>query len=216
MASLRREIGGLRRLLGAAAALACAALCALTPGVARADEAPVVSVVAVEGSTLGSTWQSDVAAGSAAQTLPRVTPTMLDVACDPDTIQVGVSCGMDWMCGIKPCLCGSADHWGGCSCNGLVDESPQVTWESSDEDVVRVTEAFGRTWLVPVGAGQATLTATPTLSYHDGVAASMTVSVDGPQVADGIAVALVAGVVAVVVALCLAIRRFVRNREGLT
>lgn len=211
MASSRKDI--LRLPRAALVMLACLMLLALAPTAAFADEPRTVSVEGVEAAALGQSWQMDADAESGAA-VARLTPMQLNALCDPASIEVGVDCGMDWMCGIKPCLCGSADQWGGCSCNGLTDEVPTVAWQSSDEGVVRVVEAFDRTWLVPVGAGKATLTATPSLSYHEGVPASVQVTVEGLQVADFALIALIAGMIAAVCAACFGVRRIVSKRKG--
>lgn len=143
--------------------------------------------------------------------LPRFAPLALTAVCSPASIEVGRDCGMDWMCGISPCLCGSADHWGGCSCNGLEEVSPQVSYTSSDEGVVRVVEALGRTWLVPAGAGEATVTASPSLRYHAGKDASFVVRVDGLQAGDATVAGVLAATVAVIVAAVFGIRTIVRK-----
>ena len=75
----------------------------------------------------------------------------VSASCDPETIEVGIDCGMEWMCGIWPCLCGSADAWGGCSCNGLETIAPDVSFSSSDEGVVRVQHVGDAVLLMPVG-----------------------------------------------------------------
>lgn len=147
--------------------------------------------------------------------IPRFSPVVVTATCNPSSIEVGIDCGMDWMCGINPCLCGSADHWGGCSCNGLTETMPTLTLQSSDESVIRV-EQWGQTQtLRAVGPGTAEVTCTPALTYHQGEATTVTVLVrDGISLPDILLVvaALVAlGVVAAAVgAVVLAIRKFVR------
>lgn len=147
-------------------------------------------------------------------TVPRICPTLLSARCDPASIEVGVDCGMDWMCGIAPCLCGSADDWGGCSCNGLVETFPSVHYSSSDEGVVRVVEAGGRAWLVPVGVGTATVTCAASLAYHEGTAVEVPVTVAGLLLADAVLAVLVLVAVVLLVAAVLGVRAAVRRLWG--
>lgn len=147
-------------------------------------------------------------------TVPRICPTLLSATCDPASIEAGVDCGMDWMCGIAPCLCGSADDWGGCSCNGLAETSPLVHYSSSDEGVVRVVEAWGQAWLVPVGVGTATVTCAASLEYHDGTVVEVPVTVAGPLLADVVlsALALIAAMALTMV--FLGLRAALRKLQG--
>ncbi len=216
-------------------AVACALLGAapaLAPGQARvafaAQETPTVSVQGVSAQFLflgescelsavdaGGEEGEAAASKAVAETesaleLSRFAPLALNATCDPAAIEVGKDCGMDWMCGIEPCLCGSADHWGGCSCNGLETVKPQVTYASSDEGVVRVVQAFGRLWLVAAGDGVATVTATPDLRYHAGQPVSFTVEVGGFRLAD----ALLAGMIVAAVAICVGIVFAIRGVIG--
>lgn len=158
--------------------------------------------------------------GTQALAVTRISPMLLSVSCEPASIDAGVDCGMVDMCGIYPCLCGSADAWGGCSCNGLAAEEPQLTFTSSDESVVRVVNAFGRTWLVPVHAGTATLSVTATLEYYDDATAEFTLDVGGLCAADGLfalaavlALALCALIVFALVRLVGAVRRHLHRRR---
>lgn len=134
--------------------------------------------------------------------LARLCPLQISATCNPSSIQAGIDCGMDWMCGIDPCLCGSADEWGGCSCNGLQEEFPVVGFTSSDESVVRVVEFAGSSWLVPTGVGEATVQVNTSLRYHDPQDFSFTVQVDSLQYADmlliGVSVLIIALIVLVV------------------
>lgn len=218
MVSSRR---GIRRFLPSApaafAAVACCAMalcfacCLLAPKVAHAAEGtPVVSVTSVNVGLFGIGSTSSLSESACDMTLPRFAPSVLSPAFTPEVIQVGKDCGMDWMCGITPCLCGSSDSWGGCSCNGLQDERPTYQAVSSDEGVVKVASAIGMTWLVPTGVGCADVTVTPSLRYHNGESAVIHVQVDGLQAAD----ALVAGLVAVLVAAIVGMVVFVLRKKG--
>lgn len=171
------------------------------------------------GVSAGETNVADASAGGAAAAggeahavqLPRFAPLALAADCSPAIIEVGRDCGMEWMCGISPCLCGSADHWGGCSCNGLEEVSPQVVYTSSDEGVVRVVEALGKTWLLPTGSGEATVTVSPSLPYHAGQDAAFVVRVDGVRPGDALLAGAFAATVAVIVAAAFGICVIVRK-----
>jgi hypothetical protein len=77
----------------------------------------------------------------------------------PSSIRVGMPCGMEGMCGLKPCLCGSAvDQWGGCACNGFETVEPALTVTTSDNSIVRVMKIGGAYLLCPTGPGRATVT----------------------------------------------------------
>lgn len=205
-----RPARGAAAALALAVALALAALAGTCAGAGpawgiasledRAVEAVAIERVAAAAFGVESAAEVADGGGSGALAVPRFCPTALSAACDPASIEAGVDCGMDWMCGIEPCLCGSADAWGGCSCNGLETRTPELAFSSSDEGVVRVVEALGRTWLVPTGAGTATLTCTASLAYHGDAVADVTVTVDGPQLAD----ALLAGTAVLAVGLAAA------------
>lgn len=143
-----------------------------------------VSVQQVSATAFGIEMIDVAADGSMMLSMPRLCPVMLSSVSDPALISVGVDCGMDWMCGIEPCLCGSADAWGGCSCNGLDEIEPTVVYTSSDDGVVRVVEVANRSWLVAVAPGTATVTTTASLRYFSTATANVTVTVEGPALVD--------------------------------
>ena len=207
----------------AAVALALACSCALggvSPAFGAASTAERVEepvrVEAVTTGLLGIDATAAVGEGGAGETLalPRFTPVAVSAACSPGVIDVGVDCGMPDMCGIDPCLCGSADAWGGCSCNGIEQVAPTVTYESSDQGVVRVEQAFGRAWLVPAGPGEATVTVTASLKYHETTTASVPVTVTGPAAADAAVGGIALAAVAVVIAAAFGVRRAMRVHRG--
>ena len=167
----------------------------------------------VSAGAFGSESAAVVADGAGELALPRFCPTALSAECDPASIEAGVDCGMDWMCGIEPCLCGSADAWGGCSCNGLETTSPTVSYASSDEGVVRVEEAAGRVWLVPVAPGTATVTCTASLKHFADTEARLAVTVGGPTLADGVLAGLCLLAVALIAACVLLVRRAMKRRR---
>lgn len=204
----------LRVLVRACAAFAVAVVLLVQAEQAFAAEGqPTVEVESLQASLLGASKSVDVSDRTEILRVSRFAPLALDAVCSPDVIQAGVDCGMEWMCGIEPCLCGSADAWGGCSCNGLVDVRPSVAFSSSDESVVRVVEAFGRTWVVPVGPGRAQLTVTPSLRYHTSQAVQVNVTVADVQAADvRLGLAVLASVV-VVAAVCAGVVSAIRKRK---
>ncbi len=98
--------------------------------------------------------------------LGAIFPNLLDIATTPSSISVGVECHMDEVCGYDPCTCGKPDAWGHCACGGFREVTPTVSISSSDSNVVQVAQAFGRTWLVPVSAGSATVTISAELQHY--------------------------------------------------
>lgn len=181
-------------------------------------EAVAVEIVAVNTQTLGSSETSAISDRSTSLSASRFCPILLSVECDPVSIEAGIDCGMEWMCGLYPCLCGSADAWGGCSCNGLETIYPGVSFSSSDESVLRVVEAFGKVWLIPISAGYATVTADVELRYHDASQVLIEVEVGAMTGADwaliGIVFVCVALLAGFVVLLLHAIRRCRHARAG--
>ena len=84
-------------------------------------------------------------------------PNLLSVTTTPSSISTGVECHMDEVCGYDPCTCGKPDAWGHCACGGFRETAPTVTISTSDANVAQVVQAFGQTWIVPDGAGTATV-----------------------------------------------------------
>lgn len=191
-----------------------------------------VEVVSVSASALGVSANADVAkaegadgvedvsyGGSSSLDVTRLVPMALSAECNPAGIDAGDDCGMDWMCGIEPCLCGSSDAWGGCSCDGYVHITPDVSFSSSDESVVRVVQWNGSWWLVPVGSGQATITCTASLKYYDTTQASVSVNVPAEVTSADVtfvlgAAAVVLVTVAVVLVVVWAVRKLIKVRRG--
>ncbi|WP_281655358.1 hypothetical protein [Eggerthella sinensis] len=207
-----------RSLRVRAAVLAAVCALALLPASAHAAasladrEVEPVRIVSVGAAAFGIASEA-VVDGADELAVPRFCPVALEATCDPAAIEAGIDCGMDWMCGIEPCLCGSADAWGGCSCNGLETLAPTTTYASSDEGVVRVVEAAGRMWLVPVGPGTATLTCTASLRHFDDAVAQVTMRVGGPTLTDAALMGSAAAAVAVAVAAGFGVRALVRKRK---
>ena len=178
------------------------------------EEGPVVEVESVQASLLGASESVDVAEQSGVLKVSRIAPLELNATCSPEVIQAGVDCGMESMCGIEPCLCGSADAWGGCSCNGLADVYPDVEFSSSNEDIVRIVQAFGRTWIIPVAAGKAQIFITPSLRYHTSQVAVINVEVSGLQAADFWLGAVMLACLVVIGGVCVAVILAVKKRKA--
>lgn len=178
-----------------------------------------VGVLQVTACAFGIEAGAAVDSGDALR-ISRFCPMELTCVTDPSSIEAGIDCGMTDMCGIEPCLCGSADAWGGCSCNGLETLEPTVGYASSDEGVVRVRQAFGKTWLIPVGSGSAVLSCSTSLKYFDGTTQDVVVEVGGAAPADAILGAIALLICAAVVALArvamrgLGKRRAAKHRAG--
>jgi hypothetical protein len=124
----------------------------------------------------------------------------VSVSVSPRSIQAGISCGLADMCGLNPCLCGSAvDKWGACACNGLKTVEPTVSAASSDDRVVRVLKIGRVVLLVPVGTGRAVVTVRGHLVNYTDASYQFNVRVTPPALfVNGImvlvAIAIVAGV----------------------
>ena len=178
---MRERAGAEGRRAGrCAAVLACAALalalaCPLLACAADADEDELL--------------QLELTAPGNVE-LSRTGVLELPVNCTPDSIEVGIDCGMVEMCGIDPCLCGAVDAYGACACNGTqqVDVSYEVTF--AEGGVAKLVEWNGVQYLVPLGAGEVQATVTASLQHYEDACATFTVSVAGWTALD---VAKVAG-----------------------
>ena len=129
---------------------------------------------------------------------------------DPEVIEVGISCGMEGMCGEDPCLCGSSDEWGRCSCNGLRETRASFSIAGVDGAEVgfaHVVEAFGRAWLVTCGSGDEDVVLTAELEHYVPAQSMLRMSAApfGPLDALKV-VALVAAIAALVAAIAFAVR----------
>lgn len=131
--------------------------------------------------------------------LDRLLPARISVACDPASIEVGISCGMADMCGENPCLCGSSDAWGDCACNGLQTLEPTVTYASGDESVVRIVVIGGKAWLVPMGSGHTTVEVHASLKHFTDADALLEVDVNPISAPEVLAIMLAIAAVAALV-----------------
>lgn len=137
-------------------------------------------------------------------------PSMIDVerlawlelpaTCNPDTIEVGIPCGMLEMCGQDPCLCGAVDDYGACACNGKEWVTPTFTVTFEEEGIATTCEAFGKTYLVPLHEGTVNATVHAELPHHQPSEAYVQIHVKGWTFFDVMkvigAILLVAAVVA--------------------
>ena len=90
----------------------------------------------------------------------------IDISTIPESVEVGMDCGMPEMCGINPCTCGSSDRWGACSCNGLRDTLPDVRARSENENIAGVSVENGVLKIRALGAGTTTVTVTAALPHY--------------------------------------------------
>ncbi len=145
------------------------------------------------------------------ESVGAIFPSMLSITTTPSLISTGVQCHMDEVCGYDPCTCGKPDAWGHCACGGFEDTRPTVSVTSDDEGVVRVAEAFGCLWLMPVSAGDATVSINAELIHYKSASYEFTVHVNPFGVTDVLLIgACVVVCVAVVVGLVLLARLLVR------
>ena len=202
MACLRKGIRG-RFLVKLAAVCTAACLIAMSnipsawgaASIADRETEPV-SIMRVSAEAFGTESSCTADGFDEGIAVSRFCPSALSAVGSPESIEAGIDCGMDWMCGIEPCLCGSSDAWGGCSCNGMETLVPTVAFASSDESVVRVVEAFGTVLLVPMGPGEATLSCTASLRYFSDTTEEVRVIVGDPTSADAVLLGLGLGIVA--------------------
>lgn len=192
----------LRRAVSAAIAVALAGALWCAPVFAAVSRGPVADL--------------DMSVSVADVDLARVDVAALPVACDPESIQVGVPCGMTEMCGQDPCLCGRVDEYGACACNGTREAKPTYTVEFDTPGVAFAVELFGTTYLVPLGSGETQVTVVASLPHHADSVAAATVRVAGFAPLDAAKLAgLIAGAAAVVAAVAFAVRALARGVRGL-
>lgn len=187
--------------------------------------AAAVLAVALAGALTAPAWgitsrgpitDLEMSVSAADVSLSRVDITALPVQCDPQSIQVGVPCGMTEMCGQDPCLCGRVDEYGACACNGTREVSPTYTVEFDTPGVARAVELFGTTYLVPLGAGETQATVTAHLAHHADATVTSTVRVQGFGALDAAKlVGLLACAAALIAAVVFAVRGLVRAVRGL-
>lgn len=152
MRAASKAAAGAKALFLALVLLFAGALATSAPvsAFANAEEQPGVSVT-----------------GSDLIELGRIDIVALPVQTDPESIVVGVPCGMLEMCGQDPCLCGAVDEWGACACNGRENARPTFTLECERGGVAGVFELFGTSYLVALGAGSTDAVIHADLPHHE-------------------------------------------------
>lgn len=129
----------------------------------------------------GAAWGDELElSGEGALSLAAVDVVELPVSCKPDSIETGIPCGMDEMCGQDPCLCGAVDDWGACACNGTRTTRPSwaLSLDADAGETVHLVEFAGRMWVVSFGIGGASSDGTLKASLVHFDDASMPVHVD--------------------------------------
>ncbi|MDR0500392.1 MAG: hypothetical protein LBG97_03990 [Coriobacteriales bacterium] len=124
--------------------------------------------------------------------LPVITlsaPTRLDVGllpvglpleCSPSTIQTGIDCGMEDMCGLDPCLCGNPDEWGACACNGVRQTDVELDINVVNSEVASILRLGDSWWVLPSSSGETMITVTATLPHYATSTTSVQLHVDAP------------------------------------
>lgn len=95
----------------------------------------------------------------------------------PQSVNVGIDCGMPEMCGLNPCTCGSADSWGSCSCNGLKTVTPDITVQMSNAGIVSAVSKDGHIKIRALKPGTTTVRITASLPHYTNAQQSIAVSV---------------------------------------
>ncbi len=164
----------------------------------------------------GPVTDADMSVAVADVSLARVDALALPAQCDPESIQVGVPCGMTEMCGQDPCLCGRVDEYGACACNGTREAKPTYTVEFDTPGVACAVELFGTTYLVALGSGDTRATVVAHLPHHADAVATAAVHVDGFAPLDAAKlVGMLAGAAAVVAVVVFALRALARGVRSL-
>ena len=136
---------------------------------------------------------------------------------DPETIEVGIPCGMLEMCGQDPCLCGAVDDYGACACNGKEWITPTYTVDFAEEGIATTVDFGGTTYLVPLSTGQVDVVIHASLPHCRESSVHATVFVHGFTVTDFLKVLGALAVVAAVVAgVFFGVRAIVRTVRKLT
>lgn len=109
--------------------------------------------------------------------LARIDIIPLPVQTTPLSIETGIPCGMEEMCGLDPCLCGAVDQWGACACNGTQETHPTLSFLPDQEGVVGVVEFLDTTYLIALGTGSTDATVRAELPHHEVAEKNMRVDV---------------------------------------
>lgn len=166
---------------------------------------PCAAQAAESAGTLDVACSSDGARWSQSDTVQLAFPSVksVEVSCTPASIEVGISCGMEDMCGLDPCLCGASDAFGCCACNGFEERAPEIAIASSNVSCAWPVHVGQRWYVVSLLPGQADLRVTGSLEHYDGCDAVYRAEVGMASPAGMLVlvvlVAFVVGVVALVV-----------------
>ena len=169
-----------------------------------------LSIETIEVSAFGG---SDSAAPGESLEIAQLVPMRLQVHCNPASASFGIDCGMPEMCGIDPCLCGSADTWGACSCNGYEECYPDIECVVDDPSIVAVDTRDDGIFLRAAGNGTSTVKVRASMAHHDDAVAEFVVHAGGMRAADFALVGIVVLVIAIVAAAVVGIVAFVRLRS---
>ncbi len=114
-------------------------------------------------------------------TLYQGQKTEIEFVIEPQSIETGIDCGMPEMCGIDPCLCGSPDSWGSCSCNGLKTTLPTVEATAADASVLDVGVQNGKVSVRGIKPGVSTVTIAASLVHFKDASQTVTVQVSADK-----------------------------------
>lgn len=95
----------------------------------------------------------------------------------PDSVKLGIDCGMPDMCGLDPCTCGNADEWGECSCNGLKTEVPDVAVSSEDGKIANAVYHDGKVIISSLKPGTVKLDVKAKLQHYGSTQGTIEITV---------------------------------------
>lgn len=124
-----------------------------------------------------SSAQLDVRLNNKMITINQGQRTNLGFVIKPQSIETGIDCGMPDMCGVDPCLCGSADAWGYCSCNGLKKILPTIKATAADPGIIDVNVQNGQILVRGIKPGTSTVKITVGLMHFAGASRMVSVKV---------------------------------------
>ena len=140
-------------------------------------------------SSSDSLWYQSPAPGVMTSSLPtELSMGSFDVAylpleIDPSSAQAGISCNMDGMCGLDPCLCGEMDEWGYCACNGYETVYPTCQAQSSSPRLFAFV-VKGGLLLVSLGSEEASVELSAQMLRYDDATWTTLVQVEPFGIAD--------------------------------
>ena len=147
-------------------------------------------------SSSDSLWYQSPAPGVMTLSLPsELSMRSFDVVylpleIDPSSAQAGISCNMDGMCGLDPCLCGEMDEWGYCACNGYETVYPTCQTQSSSPRLFAFV-VKGGLLLVSLGSKEASVEVNAQMLHYDDASWTTFVRVEPFGIADILRIASV-------------------------